>query len=82
MSVIDGGVYKCGNGHDEEYTTTNADEWAEHMASHANDDNVVTIRSGSCVICNKPVLDQKTGVGMNAVHTECIESLASRRAAT
>jgi len=80
MSVIDGGIFRCGN-HDEEYTTDNAEEFANHVASHANDDNVSQRRSGACVICNKPVIDQDTGIGMNAIHADCAASVA-RRAAT
>jgi len=45
MSIIDGGAFRCGNCKPE-FVTSDPEQWAEHIASHANDPNVKQIRSG------------------------------------
>jgi hypothetical protein len=76
MSLIDGGVFKCGN-HDEEFVTESKEEWDKHLAEHADAGDVKTFGNTNCVVCGKQVVHEDTPVGMNPMHQECKDKLVS-----
>lgn len=73
--LIDGGPYKCGNGHEVEFITADPSEWSEHLDSHKQDS---TIKFGhkACPVCGETVTYSNVPLGLNPVHPECLQKLS------
>lgn len=67
MSIVDGGAFKCDQGH-EPFETTSPQEWEEHSAKHTESGSSV------CAICGKPTSYEHKPKNMKPMCNECKEA--------
>lgn len=71
MSIIEGGSFKCDQGH-EPYETVDPQQWAEHQKEHTESGSSV------CAICGKATSYVNKPIKLKPMCEECKEAYAAK----